>query len=171
MQDKIISLLSKGLSQVEVARATGLTAGYISQVASDPINASLLAELAAQNINSKVTLDDTYDSIEAKAAEIILETLTTKGTLMEPMKVMKLMQVANTAKRRISNELKESSTSSPYTVTIQLPNVAMPHLTLIKSASNEVLQVGELELLTMPSSLVREQANKRDKEVIDVTSI
>jgi transcriptional regulator with XRE-family HTH domain len=168
MQDKIISLLAKGLSQAEVARATGLTAGYISQVASDPINESLLAELAAKNINSKVTLDDTYDSIEEKAAAIILDTLNTKGSLMEPMKVMKLMQVANSAKRRISNELKENASASSYTVNIQLPNVAMPHLTLIKSSSNEVLQVGELELLTMPSSLVREQANKRDKEAIDV---
>lgn len=167
MQDKIISLISRGLSQIEVAKATGFSAGYISQVVNDPINLELIKEAQAKTLSAKVSLDDTYDSIEAKAAEILLETIVTKGQLMEPMKLMKLMQVANTAKRRLSTDLRQEDTSSSYTVTINLPNVAMPTLTLVKSANNEVLQVGDLELLTMPSALVKANALKLNQEILD----
>ena len=164
MRDKIISLISKGLSGVEVAKATGVTEGYISQVVNSEDGKKLLGELRSKTINTKVLLDANYDRIEEVGTKALLKLVETKAELLEPMKLVKIIQTANMARRRLEiNPNTNLNSNNNFTVMITLPNVAMPQLSLVKSANNEVLEVGGQQLLTMPSQLVKQRALARQE--------
>lgn len=171
MQDKILSLLSKGLSGAEVAKATGVTESYISQVSNSDSGKEKLQELRTSLISTKVLLDDTYDKIEEVGARALLNLIETKAALLEPMKLVKIVQTANAARRRLEINPNTVNPANNYTVLITLPNVAMPQLSLIKSANNEVLEVGGQQLLTMPSMLVKQRAAARQDLDVDLASI
>lgn len=171
MQDKILALLSKGLSGAEVAKATGVTEGYISQVSNSEAGKLQLQELRNASLSTKVLLDNTYDRIEEVGAQALLNLIETKAALLEPMKLLKIVQTANIARRRLEINPNTVNPANNYTVMITLPNVAMPQLSLIKSSNNEVLEVGGQQLLTMPSQLVKQRAAARQEINEDLASI
>jgi transcriptional regulator with XRE-family HTH domain len=162
MEDKIIKLLAKGLSGVEVAKATGATEGYVSQVANGHDSRIKIQELRTKDLGVKVLLDSTYDKIEEKGAQALLTLVETKATLLEPMKLLKIVQTANMARRRLDSSVNPANNpANNYTVVLNFPNVPMARLSLTKSANNEVLEVGGQQLLTMPTGLVKERALAR----------
>jgi transcriptional regulator with XRE-family HTH domain len=168
MQDKIIDLLAKGLSGVEIAKATGVTEGYVSQVSNDPDARAKINELRSKHIGDHVKLDDAYDRIELAGTERLLKLVEEKGQLLDPMKLLKIVATANTAKRRLdTNPGQQAGQGNSFNVILNFPNVPMRQLSLVKSANNEVLEVGGQQLLTMPTGLVKQRALQRQ----DIDSI
>lgn len=164
MRDKIIDLLAKGLSGVEIARATGVTEGYVSQIGNDPDAKVEIAELRSKHIGDHVKLDDAYDRLEIAGTERLLKLVEEKGQLLDPMKLLKIVATANSAKRRLdSNPAQQGGQQNSFTVMLNFPNVPMPQISLVRSANNEVLEVGGQQLLTMPTGLVKQRALARQE--------
>jgi antitoxin component of MazEF toxin-antitoxin module len=162
MQDKIIELLAKGLNGVEIARATGVTEGYVSQVNNDPDARTKINELRSKHVGETVKIDDAYDRLELLGTERLLKLVEEKAQLMDPMKLLKIVTAANVAKRRLdTNPAQTAGQGNSFNVVLNFPNVPMSQLTLVKSANNEVLEVGGQQLLTMPTGLVKQRALAR----------
>lgn len=161
MEQKIIDLLSKGLSAVQVAKALGVTEGYVSQLANEDSNKHKIQANRAIEVAGRLTIDSNYDKIEEYGTEALLKLVETKGSLLEPMKLMKIVQTANTARRRLEQNPAAAAGGQQFTINVTLPNVSLPLLSLVKSANNEVLEVGGQQLLTMPSQLVKQAAQQR----------
>lgn len=150
-KDSALSLLSRGLSQAETSRALGVSEAYISQLTADEEFSTALAKAKATRITDKSTMDDTYDSIEKTTITKLKEIVEKRGNLLSPEQLLKIGQFANMAKRRNETNENLANPTNAVTVTIVLPSGHVPGLSLTKSATNEVLEVGGRSLLPMAS--------------------
>ena len=164
MQPQILNLLARGLSQAEVARATGASEGYISQLVNDPDFKLKLNEARALRVNVASDLDDHYDKIETVVVNRLTEVTAKAAHLMQPDQLIKIAKFANEAKRRSTVDLtRDSKNSDRPLVVINLPNANIPGLQVVKSSNNEVLEIGGQALLPMDSKtlLNRNAANQQ----------
>lgn len=152
MENQILTLLSRGLSQAEVSRATGASESYISQLVRDPDFSLKLTEARAKRVTMSSTIDDDYDKIENIAVGRLVAVTEKASQLMQPDQLIKIAKFANEAKRRSSVDLNRGLASDNVPlVVINLPTANIPGLQVIKSGNNEVLEIGGQALLPMDS--------------------
>lgn len=148
----LVTELSKpNATPSSVAERLGCTASAITQaLAADP--ALQQQVLAAKLVSAKagLALDEQYDRIEKMALDQMEKVL---PYVSDPMKLSRIAQVVNAAKRRAGPQAPSNGTDK--VVSVQLPQAIKSRLQL--SAQNEVTQIGERVLVTMPAAQLAAQ--------------
>ncbi len=168
MRATILHYLAIGLTQTEVAKATGVTPAYVSQLLKDADFVAELDKKRAVHFDSKRKTDDNYDKLESLATEQLVN-LVEKKLFVKPQELLKIAAMANSATRRVAPTIGASQEVSSVThVTINLPLMALPNMhqtALVKTADNQVIEMGGQTLVPMSSALLikrqQEAATKR----------
>lgn len=163
MSDQIASMLSKGLSQVEVANAVGCSESYISQLMSDGDFKAKVNALKAARYGTHEELDGLYDTVELLAMKRLHELAETK-VFLTPDNLFKLATMSNAAKRK-TGMAASNSPGAGATIIINLPSGLIPGLTVIKSRQNEVLEVNGQTLLPMDTRTLLAKNAARQAEI------
>ena len=169
MQDKILDLLSRGLSQAEVSRALGVSESYISQLLAEPDFKADLEKLRAARATIHSEIDDKYDKVEKTVVDRLSEIISTKVQLLPPSELLKIAKFANEAKRRHAPVDPSTQQRQLPTIVINLPSANIPQLQVVTSPNNEVLEIGGQSLVPMATKTLLDN-HSRNKLAFDPTN-
>jgi hypothetical protein len=144
--ERALHLLGSGIPPESVAAACGVSVSRISQLLSDPEFTSKVAELRFHALEKHNITDNKYDEMEDKLLDKLKDCL--PFIAMDPMKLLKAVQVINGAKRR--------GASSPDQIQAQntVVQLVMPQVLIQKfttNINNQVIHAGDQTLTTIPS--------------------
>lgn len=163
---KVLELLSAGIEPEHVASAVGLTPGRISQIVSNPEFAAKLAELKFESLRKHNATDNEYDALEKMLLEKLKQCA---GLLFDPMKIARILQTVNSAKRRGASA-PDSIVRQKQTIRLNI-NAAVVTKFAVNGA-NQVVQasVGDesQDLVTIQSSGVQRLLNEHTKTVAQI---
>lgn len=146
-EERALHLLGTGISPEIVASACGVSVSRISQLLSDPEFTSQVADLRFQALEKHNLTDSRYDSLEDKLLDKLQDCL--PFISMDPMKLLKAIQVINGAKRRgISSP--DQVANQGTVVQLVMPQILMQKFTT--NINNQVIHAGDQELTTIQSS-------------------
>jgi hypothetical protein len=145
-ESRALELLGQNIHPSHVAAALGVTEGLISQYLADPEFVGSVAELRFKNLAKHNQRDLAYDSME----DDLLQKLKVHSEfLMDPMKIARLLQVVNSAKRR-GSAAPESLIQKQEVISLTLPIQIVNQFTT--NSANQVIKAGEQELVTVQSA-------------------
>lgn len=152
----LITELSKPNATITtVAERLGCTASAISQALSnDPALQQKVLEARLVAAKTGLYLDEKYDSLEKLALDRLEQVL---PYVNNPMQLARISQTMNAAKRRAGPQLQDDS--GQKTVRILMPKIV--EMTLKLSERNEVVQIGDRALVTMPAAQVMKNSQER----------
>jgi hypothetical protein len=163
-ESRALELLSTGVEAEHVALALGVSPSRISQIAADPEFARQLAELKFEQLRKHNATDNEYDILEK---ELLAQLKRTCSMLFDPMKIARILQTVNAAKRRGSSA-PDSLTRQKPTVKLQI-NAALVARFAVNGA-NQVVQasIGDStqDLVTIQSGNVQRLLNEQAKTPI-----
>ena len=145
VRDRALTLLGNGIPHSAVAAALGVDASYITQLMSDEDFSEKVTEAKFTTLSKYNEHDSSIDALESKILVKMSESL---PFMTKPLELLKSFQVLNSAKR------KGHATAEPVTTKQTIVQLILPEITLQKFQSNihnQVVQVGERSLVTMPS--------------------
>jgi hypothetical protein len=116
-EQRILSLLSDGVSVSQVATAIGVSDSRIAQLISDDYFAARLAERRFENLRKHNARDAVYDELEDK---LLAQLKSAAPMIMQPEKIARVLQMVNQAKRRGSAS-PESIHEKQTVIRLQLP--------------------------------------------------
>lgn len=145
-RERALTLLGQGIPPSAVASALGVDPSAISQLMSDSDFAEKVTESKFTTLSKYNEHDSSIDSLESKILDKMKETL---PYMTKPLELLKSFQILNAAKRK--------GTIAPETVTTKqtIVQLVLPQITMQRFQSNvhnQVVQVGEKSLLTIPSN-------------------
>jgi len=151
-EQRALELLGIDTPAVAVAAALGVSESRISQMLSSDVFSAEVARLRYERLKRHSVTDDAYDKIENKLLQKLEADLC---LIMQPMQVLKALQIINAAKRR-------GASSSPAVLQSQnIVNITLPS-TLAKqyiqvNINNQVVKAGEQSLVTIGSQNLLKQ--------------
>jgi len=154
-ETKALNLLGQGFAPEMVASAIGVSPSRISQLLSQDGFAEQVAAARFQNLASQTERDSKYDTLEDQLLERLSKSL---GMLFDPLKIAKLLQVVNAAKRR-GAAAPENITPQSTVVNLNMPTQIFQQFTT--NVNNQVIKAGSQELVTMQSGRMRELLESR----------
>lgn len=165
MKDRIIDLLGKGISAVQVASAVGCDDSYISQLLSEPGVAEQVQALKAEHFAKYAEQDATLDKAEAAALEKVSHLL---QFVTRPAEAVRVYGILNAAKRRTSDTLQNAQPIA-QTVQLDLPAAARVRFTL--THDKQVIEVEGRSMTTMPAKSLAQQLEQRNAARLLTTDI
>lgn len=135
LEERALALLGAGVPAEACAATLGVTASRISQLLSEDDFALRLSALRYDSLAKHNARDSEYDTLED---QLIRQLKSTVPMLMDPLKVTRVLQVVNAAKRR--------GASSP----------------------DAILQKQEVVKLTVPIQIVNQYSTNANKQVVTV---
>lgn len=148
-EERALHLLGQGIAPETVASACGVSASRISQLLSTPEFLARVSELRFNNLEKHNITDAKYDDLESTLLEKLKDCIPLMG--MEPMKLLKAVQVINAAKRR-GVSAPDQITQQQTVVQLIMPNVIMQKFST--NINNQVIQAGDQTLQTIPSHML-----------------
>lgn len=155
LEDKALQLLTAGLATNKVAEALGVTPARISQLMENQAFKERLAEEKFSTLVKYNKADTALDSLEQRVLGKLDETI---DMVFDPMKLAKVFQVLNGAKRRgtsILTDLPDQGSVVPLTLPQQVAN------TFVLNINNQVVKAGGEELITMQPNALKELLNAK----------
>lgn len=165
MKERIIELLGKGISAVQVASAVGCDDSYISQLLSDPEVLSQVQALKAEHYAKYAEQDATLDKAEARALEKLSHLL---EFVTRPSEAVRVYGILNAAKRRTSDTLQNAQPTATV-VQLELPAAARVRFTLTQD--KQVIEVGGRSMTTMPAKSLAQQLEQRNAARLLTTEV
>jgi len=148
--EKVIELLGDGHSQVIVADALGVSPARINQLLESE---EVRAKVAARKI-SKLTdaskIDSEWDDLETRAMKKMRMSL---AMATKPMEIIKILQVANAAKRKAVAADTASANGHAVQVTLVLPGI-VHHKFAVAAQTNEIVEIDGQSLVTVSSDTI-----------------
>ncbi len=163
MEDRIIELLGSGVPPSVVATTVGCDPSYISQLMDREEVAARVAELRAEKAAEHIQHDENIHDLEKMALERIGKLLPMQTDLM---KVTKVFQVLNSAKKSSDHGVLGNSNAPGTIVTLELPAAA--HVTFKLTPDKQVVEVQGRSMVPMPSHMVAAKLReKKAQELLD----
>lgn len=164
---KALDLLGTGVTAATAAATLGVSDAYISQLLSEEDFKEQVVAKRVLSLSKHNARDDKYDQLEDKALELLERTM---PFVMDPMKLTRIVQTLNGAKRRGASA-PEAISGQTQIVQLVLPNVIMEKFSVVKNADNMVIEAGDQKLITATSMNLtkRLEERKRLPGVSDVT--
>ena len=164
-KDQIKSLLKANCTVTQVAAAVGVSQPYVSELLADPDFAAEVATHRIKLLADQSETDGKYDSIEKRLLAGLEEKLN-QGVAF--MKMQTILQAINTVNRAVRRGAGHQESVAPPSNIVQLimPTVIVRQFQA--NQDNEVIKVGDQELISMSSKNVLqrlESANLREKIV------
>lgn len=145
---RALELLGNNISQEVVASALGVSASYISQLMSQDVFSSLVAERRFKQLSAHNLRDNKYDALE----DTLLDKLTQAAPMMyRPGELLAAIRVINGAQRRGSSAPDALTTKAPVRE-ITLPTKIVQQFTT--NINNQILVAGTQDLTTIQSGAV-----------------
>lgn len=149
-ETRALALLGQGIPPSAVANALGVDISRISQLLSNPEFATAVVEKKFEALSKHNERDSTIDSLEDKLLEQLKYAL---PMMTRPAEIIRAFAVVNAAKRR-GQTAPEAITAKQSIIQLNIPQILLQQFTT--NVHNQVVQVGEQSLLTIPSaSLLR----------------
>lgn len=142
---RILELLGSGLSAEVVASAVGVTPAYVSQLLSEQNFAEEVTKRRFANLQAATKRDATYDELEDALIAKMQDLL---PMMFKPQEVLRAIAVINGAKRRGAGAPEHTQINNTV-VNLTLPAPILQQF--ITNANNQVIEVGNQTLVTMPS--------------------
>jgi hypothetical protein len=165
MKERIIELLGRGISAVQVAMAVGCDESYISQVVSEPGVSDQISALKMAHFEQFTALDDSLNDAEEKALskmKLLIPFIT------KPTEAARVYSVLNAAKRRTADAATASRDAPSVIVNLELPTAA--RVAFITDHNRQVIEIDSRPLITMPTqSLVAIAEKKRAARMLDTS--
>lgn len=149
-ESRALKLLGDGFLPVQVASAIGVSESRISQLLSDESFSQQVAALRYKTLAAHTDRDSKYDSMEDKLLARLEQSL---GMLFDPMKIAKLLQVINGAKRRGVSAPEQIQTAQTV---VQLNMPTQIFQKFVTNVNNQVIKAGSQELITVQSGKMNE---------------
>ena len=144
-EERALTLLGQGVPPQAVANALGVDISRISQLLSDETFANKVVERKFESLSKNNERDGSIDQIEDKLIKKLGDCL---PFMTRPMEIVKAFSVINAAKRR-GQTAPESLTTKQTIVQLNIPQIIINKFQT--NVNNQVIQVGEQSLLTIPS--------------------
>lgn len=158
VEERALNLLGSGISSESVAAALGVTPARISQLLSQEDFAQRVAGIRYELLQKHNTRDGEYDSLE----DMLIEKLKKSMPLMvRPDTILKAMNTVNGAKRR-GQSAPEQATTNKNIVSLVLPTQIVQNF--VTNVHNQVVKVGDQDLLTISSSNLLDKVTASQKE-------
>jgi len=159
IQERVKDLLAAGVSQVQVASAVGVSESYISQLMENEEFRDEVIRARGEAALEDVKADEETDDIEGIARRKIKQLLPFENNVM---KVLKVYQVMNNAKRK-TEPAQQLQNTAGVIVNITLPQRAIVDFKL--TSDRQVVEVAGRSMATLPSNVLhqklrQEQANR-----------
>lgn len=140
----LATLLASGRSRTDAASILGITPSAVTQLAATPS----VQQKIEQQLDRSSALDSKYDDIEDQLLEQLKRTA---SALMRPMEIARTLQIINGAKRRgvVATALDQPK----QVVQLSLPPTIQNRF--VVNSSNQVVQVGAQDLVTIQSNNVK----------------
>lgn len=152
---QLLKLLQHGVTPTEASRAMGITPSAVTQLMQTEEIAPQVEEIRKKQIERSSALDAKYDHLE----EVLVARLEqTVPLLMKPREIMDVLQKVNGAKRR--GVVASTPTAAPTVVHLHLPTQIKNKF--IVNSNNQVVAVGEQQLITMQSSNIAKLAEAKN---------
>lgn len=151
-EERALSLLGQGVPPTAVANALGVDISRISQLLSDDTFALKVVEKKFEALSKNNERDGAIDSLEDQLLAKLKETMV---FMTRPMEILKSFQILNAAKRRGQSN-PEALTAKQTIVQLNIPQIVLN--TFTSNIHNQIVQVGEQSLVTIPSSQLLKQA-------------
>ena len=158
--ERALALLGSGIGPEVVASAIGVSVSAISQLLSDPEFSAKVAQLRFESLSKHNIRDNAYDDLEDTLIERLRDCL---PLMHRPMEILKAISVINAAKRRGASA-PEQLTQQATVVQLVMPTQIINKFTA--NINNQVIKVGDKDLLTIQSGTLLEQAKAKIKERI-----
>lgn len=137
-----------------VAERLGCTTSAITQaLQADPELQKKIMEARLVAAKSGLYLDEKYDALEKTALDQLGKVL---PYVTDPMKLARVAATMNSAKRRAGPQVGESTGN---VVKLLLPRIIEHSIQL--GSNNEVVQIGERALVTMPAQQLLQKAKEK----------
>lgn len=165
---KCIKLLGNGCTQVEAAKALGVSESQVSQWLADADFKGQVNALVAKTFEEQSVIDENYNKAEKKLSDRLVN-LTEH--MFDPDKVLRALAFLNQAKRRVSPNIGNQpgmdgiNGGAMKPVALLLPGVILKDFLL--SPNNEVIGINGKEVITLPSKDIND-LSKRKREATDV---
>jgi hypothetical protein len=144
-EERALTLLGQGVPPQAVANALGVDISRISQLLSDETFATSVVEKKFESLSKHNERDTKIDSIEDKLLKSLESCL---PFMTRPMEILKAFQVVNLAKRK-GQTVSENLTNKQTIIQLNIPQIILQKFS--SNINNQVVQVGEQSLLTIPS--------------------
>lgn len=145
-EERALALLGQGLQPEVVATAIGVSKSAISQLLSQDEFSKLVAAARYENLAAHTQRDNKYDSLEDQILDRLKDSL---SMIFDPMKLAKLLQIVNGAKRRGSG-VQELPQGQATVLNLTMPTQIIQHF--VKNINNQVVRAGAQDLVTMQSN-------------------
>lgn len=148
---RALKLLGDGVPPTQVALAIGVDPSRISQLlALESFSTQVVQakyEKFAKHLSRDASIDEVEDALIAQLKNCI-------SWMTKPMEIVRAFALVNSAKRRsLGSSTIDTSDAAQNIVNLSMPTVI--HQSFTTNINNQVIQVGERQLVTMPSSQLR----------------
>jgi hypothetical protein len=155
-RERALSLLGKGVPPAAVANAIGVDISAISQLLSQDEFAQQVIEAKFEALSKHTERDSHIDNLEDKLLDKLRDCM---PFMTRPMEILKAFQVINAAKRK-SAATSEQLTNRQTIIQLNIPQIVLDKFT--SNVHNQVVQVGQQTLLTIPSGDMLKQLEARN---------
>lgn len=164
-EDRALSLLGSGTSASQVANALGVSESYISQLLSREDFSKEVIKRKCEALEKHNARDFKYDSLE----DTLLDQLEANVSMVfDPMKIARLLQVVNTAKRRgVGADSNVSQTTT--TINLSLPSVVVNKFQT--NTLNQVIEAGEQQLITMQVGTLLDNLRSKNHDITSIAGL
>lgn len=146
-RSKALSLLASNVPQHIVASTLGVSDSLISQLMADDDFLLELSNLKFEKLEKETQRDLKYDLMEDTLLKQLEDFV---GVMTDPVKIAKVLQIINGAKRRGAAGASLDSSSAGTIVTLVLPKTTAA--TFVFNVGNQIISDGERELRTIQTS-------------------
>lgn len=159
----IINLLGDGHSQAAVARASGLSESRISQLMSEQAFADAVADRRFAKLQKYDEIDKNYDELELEAQQKLKKALPLIS-ITSPDKLLKAIQVLNSAKRRGHDVDPSQTINHHHVVNLTLPTEVLTRF-VTAPQTNEVVEIDGKPLVTVsPTRIADNHVHRKARE-------
>ena len=159
VQARALELLGDGLQSSIVAQTLGVSESYISQLLADEQFLKGVVEKRYEHLVKHNKRDAEYDGIEDQLLERLKATL---PMLFDPLKITRVLQVINAAKRR-GQSTPDSITQQNVIVNLTLPTAIIDRFSVTKDANNQIIEAGEQKLVTIQSGTLLDRLKQQSQ--------
>lgn len=152
-RERAIELLGQGIAPVIVAQSLGCSESFISQLLSEEDFLKQVVELRYSALKKHNDRDSAYDALEDQLLTRLQQTM---SYLMDPMKIARILQTVNAAKRR-GQSTPDSVTQQSTIVNLTIPSVIVNQFRVTKDVNNQIIEAGDQKLVTIQSGTLRER--------------
>ena len=156
IESRALTLLGQGVPPTAVANALGVDPSRISQLLADEGFATQVIEKKFESLSKHNERDDRIDGLEDKLIKSLEHSL---PFMTKPMELLRAFQVINLAKRK-GQVVSENLTNKQTIIQLNIPQIILQKFS--SNVHNQVVQVGDQSLVTLPSNQMLKQVGQQN---------